>query len=228
MKRLYLLLMLMALPALFCHGSGNEIKTTPLTTNAEAVKLYSYLYQQYGNKTISSVMAEWNWNHKVADQIYEAVGKYPAMNCYDFIHIFVPSGNGWINYSDITPVTEWTEAGGIVSLMWHFMVPKSETEKITSSGGGVTYKPGETTYRASNVLTEGTWENKWFYQEMEKVADVILKLQNQGIAAIWRPFHEAAGNATAKQQANWTKSWFWWGYDGAETYKKIWVAMYDY
>ena len=127
MKRLYLLLMLMALPALFCHGSGNEIKTTPLTTNAEAVKLYSYLYQQYGNKAISSVMAEWNWNHKVADQIYEAVGKYPAMNCYDFIHIFVPSGNGWINYSDITPVTEWTEAGGIVSLMWHFMVPKSET-----------------------------------------------------------------------------------------------------
>jgi beta-mannanase len=63
---------------------------------------------------------------------------------------------------------------------------------------------------------------------MDKVADVILALQQKGIAAIWRPFHEAAGNATAKQQADWTKAWFWWGYDGADTYKKLWVAMFDY
>ena len=218
--------MLMAVPTLFCYGS--DIKTTPLTNNADAVKLYNYIYQQYGKKTISSVMAEWNWNHKIADNIYKATGKYPAMNCYDFIHIFVPSGNGWINYNDITPVTEWADAGGIVSLMWHFNVPKSEKTTVTTSGGGVTFSPSETTFKASNALTAGTWENKWFYQEMEKVANVILKLQEEGIAAVWRPFHEAAGNATAKQQANWTKSWFWWGYDGAETYKKLWIAMYDY
>jgi len=226
MKKVFILLMLMAVPTLFCYGS--DIKTTPLTNNADAVKLYNYIYQQYGKKTISSVMAEWNWNHKIADNIYKATGKYPAMNCYDFIHIFVPSGNGWINYNDITPVTEWADAGGIVSLMWHFNVPKSEKTTVTTSGGGVTFSPSETTFKASNALTAGTWENKWFYQEMEKVANVILKLQEEGIAAVWRPFHEAAGNATAKQQANWTKSWFWWGYDGAETYKKLWIAMYDY
>ncbi len=205
-----------------------EITTKPLTSNAAAIKLYSYLYEQYGEKTISSVMAEWNWNHNIADKIHAATGKYPAMNCYDFLHIFVPAGNGWIDYNNITPVTEWADAGGIVSLMWHFNVPKSEKEPITTSGGGVTYKPSETTFKASNALVEGTWENKWFYQEMEKVANVILLLQDKGIAAVWRPFHEAAGNATAKQQADWTKSWFWWGYDGAETYKKLWKAMYDY
>ena len=63
---------------------------------------------------------------------------------------------------------------------------------------------------------------------MDKVAATILQLQQAGIAATWRPFHEAAGNATAKQQAGWTKSWFWWGYDGAETYKKLWHTMFDY
>ena len=225
MKKIYLLLMLMTWPILFCYG---DIKGAPLTTYAEAVKLYNYLNQQYGKKTISAVMAEWNWNHNVADKIYQAVGKYPAMNCYDFIHIFVPSGNGWIDYTNIAPVKEWADAGGIVSLMWHFNVPTSETATITSSGGGVTYEPSKTTFKASNALVEGTWEYKWFYQEMEKVADVILKLQEQGIAAIWRPFHEAAGNATAKQQANWTKAWFWWGYEGADTYKQLWKAMYDY
>jgi len=205
-----------------------ESVTKRLTNNAAAVKLYNYLYAQYGEKIISSVMAEWNWNHKIADQIGKATGKYPAMNCYDFIHIFVPSGNGWIDYNNITPVTEWADAGGIVSLMWHFNVPKKENEIITTNGGGVTYSPSETTFKASNALKEGTWENRWFYQEMEKVANVILKLQDKGIAAVWRPFHEAAGNATAKQQASWTKSWFWWGYDGPDTYKNLWKAMYDY
>ena len=206
----------------------SNISSKPLTTNEAAVKLYSYFYSLYGQKTISSVMADVNWNNKLAEKIKKLTGKYPAMNCYDFIHIYVPSGNGWINYDDITPVTDWAKAGGIVQLMWHFNVPKSETTEVKSNGDGVTCTPSETTFKASNALVDGTWENKWFYQEMDKVIAVILKLQEAGIAATWRPFHEAAGNATAKKQANWTKAWFWWGYDGADTFKKLWVAMYDY
>ena len=149
------------------------------------------------------------------------------MNCYDFIQIYVPQNN-WINYSDITPVKEWFDAGGIVQLMWHFNVPLTATTVPGSDGSGVTCTPSLTTFKASNALTSGTWENQWFYGQMDKVVDVLLKLQNAGIAAMWRPFHEGAGNACAKQQANWTTGWFWWGYDGADTYKKLWVAMFDY
>jgi aryl-phospho-beta-D-glucosidase BglC (GH1 family) len=60
---------------------------------------------------------------------------------------------------------------------------------------------------------------------MDKVADVILALQQKGIAAIWRPFHEAAGNATAKSYTG--KAWFWWGADGADVFKQLWVALYN-
>lgn len=197
------------------------------SATAEAKKLYDYLRSVYGKKTISSVIAEVNWNHKEADKIFSATGKYPAFNCYDFIHSYVPTNN-WINYNDITPVTEWVDAGGLVQLMWHFNVPKSKDTVVKSDGSGVTCTPSETTFRASNALTDGTWENKWFYSEMEKVADVILKLQQKKIAALWRPFHEGAGNATLKSGASWGKAWFWWGYDGADTYKKLWMAMYDY
>lgn len=206
-----------------------EISTTPVTEGAtlEAKNLYTFLYNQYGKKTISSVMAQVNWNHKLADQVYEWTGKYPAMNCYDFIHIYVPKNN-WIDYTDLTPVTEWADAGGIVSLMWHFNVPVNASTTPGTDGSGVTCSPSETTFRASHVFTEGSWENQWFYGQLDKVADVILALQQKGIAAIWRPFHEAAGNATAKKQESWTKAWFWWGYDGADTYKKLWVAMFDY
>jgi len=206
------------------HGS---ISTTPLTANAAARKLYTYFYEQYGRKSLSSVMAEVNWNHKLADKVQKLTGKYPAMNCYDFIHIYVPSNN-WINYQDITPVTEWANAGGIVQLMWHFNVPVDESTQPGVDGSGVICSPDKTTFRASNALKDGTWENKWFYQEMDKVIAVILQLQEAGIAATWRPFHEAAGNALARQQAGWTKAWFWWGYDGAETFKQLWKAMYTY
>ena len=49
-----------------------------------------YMWSQYGSKTISSVMAEVNWNHRLADYVKGVTGKYPAMNCYDFIQIYVP------------------------------------------------------------------------------------------------------------------------------------------
>ena len=198
------------------------------TTDA-AKRLYRYFRNNYGQRIISSVMADVAWNHSLAEKIKKNItGKWPAMNCYDFIHICVPDGNGWIDYSDITPVTEWVDKGGIVQLMWHFNVPLSETTTIETNGSGVTCSPDKTTFKASNALVDGTWENRYFYAQMDRVIAVILKLQEAGIAATWRPFHEAAGNATAKQQANWTKAWFWWGYDGAETYKKLWITMFDY
>ena len=207
-----------------------HIATNSIAGTTEAAKrLYRYFRNSYGRKVISGVMAHVNWNHSLADKIKKDItGKRPAMNCYDFIHIQVPDGNGWIDYSDITPVTEWAASGGIVQLMWHFNVPKSETAVVGTDGSGVTCSPGETTFKAANALIEGTWENRYFYAQMDRVIAVVLKLQEAGIAATWRPFHEAAGNATAKQQADWTKAWFWWGYDGADTFKKLWIAMFDY
>ena len=207
-----------------------NIATKPVAGTTDAAKrLYRYFRNNYGQRIISSVMADVAWNHSLAEKIKKNItGKWPAMNCYDFIHICVPDGNGWIDYSDITPVTEWVDKGGIVQLMWHFNVPLSETTTIEANGSGATFSPDKTTFKASNALVDGTWENRYFYAQMDRVIAVILKLQEAGIAATWRPFHEAAGNATAKQQANWTKAWFWWGYDGAETYKKLWIAMYDY
>ena len=208
---------------------GNVNLADPSATE-KTKRLYKYLQLNYGSKTLSSVIANVNWNTQEADKIYQATGKYPAINCYDFIHIYVPKqgSNGWINYNDITPVTNWADKGGLVSLMWHFNVPKTESTVPGTDGSGVTCTPTETTFKAANALTAGTWENKWFYQEMDKVVDVLQKLQDAGVVAIWRPFHEAAGNACLKSGASWGKSWFWWGYDGAETYKKLWQTMFDY
>ncbi|MBQ9356195.1 MAG: hypothetical protein IJT98_02750 [Prevotella sp.] len=213
-------------PAFTLHFKTKErgaIPETPVTASTyEARRLYSFFLDNYGRKTVSSVMADVNWNNNCAEKVYSLTGKHPAMNCYDFIHICYSAPGSWINYNDLKPVQDWVGAGGLVQLMWHFNVPKSEGSTDYS------FYSDENNFKGSNALVSGTWENKWFYEQMDQVIGVVLKLQQAGIAATWRPFHEAAGNATAKQQANWTKAWFWWGSEGAEVYKQLWHAMFDY
>ena len=200
-----------------------ELVTSGATAGAQA--LYDYLLSQYGKATVSAVTADVAWNTKIAQQVFQQTGKYPAINCYDFIHIGVPK-NSWIDYNDLTPVTEWAEAGGIVSLMWHFNVPLSETTEVKNDGSGMAFYSGKSTFKASNALKDGTWESVWYKDQIGKVADIILQLQERGIAAIWRPYHEAAGNYYAK---NWKGSaWFWWGDEGPEVYKALWNDMFDF
>jgi beta-mannanase len=206
----------------------SDVTLADAAASDAAKRLYKYMKLNYGSRIFSSAMADVNWNHRIADQLYTKTGKYPAFNCYDFIHIYVPEGANWINYNNLTPVTEWAEAGGLVSLMWHFNVPKAETATIGTDGSGVTTSPSETTFKAANALVSGTWENKWFYAQMDKVASVLLKLQDAGIVATWRPFHEAAGNAMLKSGASWANAWFWWGADGAATYRQLWQTMFTY
>lgn len=199
---------------------AKNLVTSGATTEAQV--LYDYLLANYGKKTLSGIMANVNWNHDEADKVGKAVGKYPALNCYDFTHILY-SGANWINYSDITPVKEWADAGGIVALMWHFNVPK--TQAAPGAVENVTCTPSETTFKVANVFVDGSWEQVWFDHYVDKVADVILQLQEAGIAALWRPFHEAAGNYYALNYKG--SAWFWWGADGPETYKKVWNRLQD-
>ena len=73
----------------------------------------------------------------------------------------------------------------------------------------------DTDFDADNALTEGTWENKVFTEDLAKVAANLKLLQDEGIPVIWRPFHEAAGG------------WFWWG-KNATSFKNMWIAMFNY
>lgn len=129
--------------SIYHESEVGDVNLADPSATEKTKRLYKYLQLNYGSKTISSVIANVNWNTQEADKIYQATGKYPAMNCYDFIHIYVPKqgSNGWINYNDITPVTNWADQGGLVSLMWHFNVPKTESTVPGANGSGVTCTP---------------------------------------------------------------------------------------
>lgn len=40
-------------------------------------------------------------------------------------------------------------------------------------------------------------------------------MQEAGVPVLWRPLHEASGG------------WFWWGAEGADVYKQLYILLYD-
>ena len=66
------------------------IATSPVAASTDAAKkLYSYFYEQYGKKVISSVMANVNWNNEYAEKVNTLTGKYPAMNCMVIVGLII-------------------------------------------------------------------------------------------------------------------------------------------
>ena len=90
---------------------------------AEAQQLWSVLCSEYGKRAVSGVVANVDWNTRETENVYQWTGKYPALNVFDFINIHASKDvnpQGWLDYSDLTPVTDWFNAGGVVGCMWHW------------------------------------------------------------------------------------------------------------
>lgn len=303
------------------------IKTNLCNENAspEAKRLYTELVRNYGKNIISGAMAidqvqksqYHSWNSEYAEFVGQKIGKTPLLNGFDYGHLSSSPAN-WIDYNDITPVTDWYHAGGIVSAMWHWNVPDKEPlhdavnlfygqhdlenwnsrevslngndvnnftkikfsisdvkddaqiliQKKDNGGGDISsvmissdmteyvlelndeiktlignefvlngknctvtsidmidytlgfYVPGagssSTTFDPSKVLEENSWQHKFFYDDLKKLADYMKPISDAGIPVIWRPLHEASGG------------WFWWAAGGPEVYKQLWQMMYKY
>lgn len=121
-------------------------KTLVAASSAKAVKLYNYLLDNFETKTLSAMMANVAWNTEMSEKVYGWTGKYPAINCFDYVHLPASvAGADWINYGDITPVKDWSDKGGIVAAMWHWNVPKKAVGEASSTQiwEGETVMPGD-------------------------------------------------------------------------------------
>ena len=121
-------------------------KALVAASSAKAVKLYNYLLDNFETKTLSAMMANVAWNTEMSEKVYGWTGKYPAINCFDYVHLLASvAGADWINYGDITPVKDWSDKGGIVAAMWHWNVPKKAVGEASSTQiwEGETVMPGD-------------------------------------------------------------------------------------
>jgi mannan endo-1,4-beta-mannosidase len=184
--------------------------------NAEALALYDLLQKNNGVQPLTCSMAQPIWDYQTAIDVHTLTHKWPAMHCFDLMHLCY-SPCDWINYGDISPVREWHQQGGAVTLMWHWQVPKQQgSTDYTSTANATDFDP-------SNINITDSWEHKVFYADLYEASTVLKALQDAGIAVLWRPLHEAAGNVP-----NGGEAWFWWGKSGAGVFKQLWQRMFSY
>ena len=202
------------------------------SASQQAKKVYEFLLQQSGKKTLSGTMSGSSNSNDFADLIYSKVGKYPALTGYDFIFLqYSPTPENWnwkVNYNDISAAREQWNNNGLVSYMWHWNVPTSESawKNGTEKGDytGYAFYSDKTAFDIKEALKEGTWQNQFLMKDIEEVASYLKNLRDAGIPVIWRPLHEAAGNYNLYSDNG---AWFWWGKGGAEPCKQLWRLLYD-
>lgn len=195
----------------FTTGDAPEIIKTLATPNAssQAQNVYNYLRDNYRKNIISGIMANVAWNTDEADRVFALTKKYPALNGFDYIHHRSSTAGGWIDYDDISVIKKWWDNNGLVTIGWHWNVPKQE------GSSDYAFYTSETSFDITKAVQDGTYENSIVKEDLETISGYLLKLQANNIPVIWRPLHEASG------------AWFWWGAKGSDAYKELWKIMFD-
>lgn len=151
-------------------------KALVAATSAKAVKLYNYLLDNFETKTLSAMMADVAWNTEMSEKVYGWTGKYPAINCFDYVHLPASvAGADWINYGDITPVKDWSDKGGIVAAMWHWNVPKKAVGEASSTRiwEGETVMPGD--WSGNVQMTDDAAKAVFADAQVGQVIRVVVK-----------------------------------------------------
>ena len=207
--------------ALLLLALFSTMLTASAARSAEAETVLSVFKSLQGHKVIICSMANVNWNITEAENVYSWTGKWPAMNTFDFIHAPYSKDvnpNGWIDYSDMTVVSNWWQQGGIVSCMWHWL-------QRNNSGNGLAFYSDETSFDPSDINRPASEGYAKMVSDMDQIAGYFQQMQALGIPVVWRPMHEAAGNTNNYSGGT---AWFWWGSKGADVYKQLWRFMYNY
>ena len=212
-----------------------KLSAKPVTPEAteSAVKLYSFLRENFGKKTISGIMtgdmsgytlgADFK-THDDVKYIYTRTGKYPALVGLDFLFATGPNASGsWnMEYTDkaISLAKNLWKAGGIPAFTWHWKDPldKKDAFYIQSAANGGEYtdfdfstgfKPGTTEWNTESAAYKG------IVADIDHIADYFLELQKEGVAGIFRPLHEAGGK------------WFWWSINSGDQFAALYRLVFD-
>ncbi len=180
------------------------------TDNAK--RLMSYLCDTYGEYIISGQYCDTGMNGWENMMIYNNTGKYPAILGLDMGYYSQTGVDHGVEISTTEQAITCWEKGGIVTLCWHWLAP----EKYITGTWYSAFRPEEVRMNLTAMLNGDDPEGlALLYRDIDNIAQQLLIMQDAGVPILWRPLHEASGG------------WFWWGKEGAETYKQLYILLYD-
>ncbi len=191
------------------------IEPTLINPNAtdNAKRLFSYMCDVYGKYTLSGQYCDTGMNGWENLRISENNGgKYPVILGLDMGYY---SQTG-VDHGATSSTTEqaiicW-ENGGIVTLCWHWLAP----EKYIDGTWYSAFRPEHTNINLTKIMNgQDTEGMALLMKDIDNIAQQLLIMQEAGVPVLWRPLHEASGG------------WFWWGAEGADTYKQLYILLYE-
>ena len=207
-----------------------DLCNAPVTKNATpaAIKLYNFLVNNFGKKTISGVMTG-NMDaytkgdatlHEDVQAVFKAGGKYPALVGVDLMNATGGSkDNSWFQeYTekaiDIAKST-WKK-GGIPAFTWHWRPGNEENFYVKGANDNYT----EFDFTEAFVTGTTNWDTvstayKALIADIDTVSNIFIGLQAEGVAAIFRPLHESGG------------AWFWWSTHTGKQFAALYQLLYE-
>ena len=183
-----------------CGGWSNWL-TVPVGNWVNNIKTGEYLIFKVKDGATGSIgICDNDWQKILGVDYYSTTGNLAIECTQEFIDAVKGTSNIIVG-GDVTLT-------GIV----HADTPALEPKTL--------YDYNNKKFSPSAALTPGTPEHTILDKDIAIVAGYLAKLQDAGIPVLWRPLHEAAGDYT------WG-AWFWWGNDGVQTTKKLWIYLYD-
>ena len=185
------------------------------TATPSAVKLYNFLVNNFGKKTISGVMTG-NMDaytkgdatqHEDVQAVFKAGGKYPALVGVDLMNATGASkNNSWFTW----------KKGGIPAFTWHWRPGDEENFYVKGANDNYT----EFDFTEAFVTGTTNWDTvstayKALVADIDLVSKIFLDLQKEGVAAIFRPLHESGGN------------WFWWSTHTGKQFAALYQLLYE-
>lgn len=199
---------------------------------ASTKRLMKFICDNYGKNVITGQQSDNGYNSGDMKGIYDFTGEYPALVGMDLMNYSLSS----VKEHDATSNTiekakEVSDAGGIVSLCWHWRMYdeylKSGNDKDNKPrwwGAFYTENIDKTKFNLTEAMNNP--DSKLYKQivaDIDYIAEQLKKLQDLDVPVLFRPLHEGGGDyANAGNN-----SWFWWGTGGSDTYIKLWKLMYD-
>jgi mannan endo-1,4-beta-mannosidase len=219
-----------------CFTSGalqeEETDTTPCNNNAsdDAESVLQYIaalssddsgkaivgQNCYHGDEITDSKPQNGYNNLVVE-LYNKTGKWVSIVGvdYEFMDIYSPAQ---LSHANEILISHWKK-GGLVTINLSPLNPWVNNESGPTTTPREWNGPGSPMDRSYVNLKELMDPSSKVYRgwrkKLDRIADALAELQNEGVIVLWRPLQEMNGN------------WFWWG-DDPSGYIEVYRDMFEY